>query len=153
VFVEASDAAIREQRLEVSGQRQTACDLESDTIFFKGWYAPENDGTKKFRWSSGIAYLNLENRKNKKLGFRLFTNYPLIKDKNVTVTITNTVTKRTIESVTLDSGTMKDIHIHIPEQTMCLEFFVDVSWRPSLLIPGSCDDRVLGIGISNMLIT
>lgn len=124
--------------------------LNDSTIFSRGWYDIEKDNNGFFRWGTSNCLIQLPELK-RDLQLKIFSSFPEIKKKHVNVIFINEKTKKIIQKVELKNNMVQIIILKTGGlDKLDLGIFVDTTWEPALFNSKSNDQRVLGIGISEL---
>lgn len=124
--------------------------LSDNKVFSRGWYDIERDNDGIFRWGTGNCLIQLPEL-NKDLQLKIFSHFPDIIERHVSVVLINESTKEVLEKVELQSKyeqtlTLKTSHL----AKLDLNISVSTTWSPNPYDSKSDDSRILGIGIREL---
>lgn len=148
LLLQASDRVLPAVAMTLPGRRldRDAVDLADDTVFLKGWYQPEKTDQGLFRWAQRRAYLVLDRCAKQRLRLTVFTSYPLVSKKPVTLYFRTKESGRTLAEATLSSHEPVVVTVPIEEPRGIVEIFTDLAWVPNLFDGGE-DNRELAFGV------
>jgi SAM-dependent methyltransferase len=153
LFLRASDKPLDEPDFEINKKRKESNSILYDkNIFLKGWYDVEkNDKNRIFRWGTNECLLCFQ-KLNKDLQLKIFSSFPGIKSKNVTIFFINKYTQSLIKKILLFDNKEHTITLKTRNlDKLDLSIFIDTTWKPALYNQHSNDWRHLGIGISKLI--
>jgi SAM-dependent methyltransferase len=156
LFLEASDNPLPIRKIEIpdiSRKVDINSLMRDENVFLKGWYGIEKGIGGSFRWSKNKAFLCLPGFKGSQLHLSLFTLHPNVSEKHVDVFFRDGTSKKVIMKITLNSTRSYHVSIPVNSDDFILEIFVDTTFIPSLVLPGSADERELGIGVDKIQVS
>ncbi|MBI5675435.1 MAG: methyltransferase domain-containing protein [Nitrospirae bacterium] len=121
--------------------------LNDNAIFSSGWYDIEKDNNGVFRWGNSNCLIQLPELK-RDLQLKIFSSFPDIIERHVSVIFVNESTKEILGKVELQSKNEHPVILktsHLAK--LDLSISVNTTWSPNLYDSKSDDSRILGIGI------
>lgn len=152
LLLKSSDAELVDVKIENDIYRSKVDPelIKMDDVFFKGWYSYEFGKKGYFRWSSGVSAMDFSDLEGDGLNLKIFINSPKFLRTKINIYFFDSENKILLKKISLKTFKEKKVNFSLKNSGRIIEVFSDFHWKPSFVIKGNSDSRILSVGIRDV---